>query len=106
MGDLWLLPFVLSDPFILRAKVDGTKIVQKSNPKCGFRLMSNMLLKHHRIPSMSQRIKCTNIPPEVTTRIIQASVRTFGIYISNLLRIPTLLLLSSRVQVQIPGTFT
>ena len=57
MGDLWLLPFVLNDPFILGAKVDGTKIVQKSNPKCGFRLMSNMLLKHHRIPSMSQRIK-------------------------------------------------
>ena len=49
------------------------KLFRRSNPKCGFRLMSNMLLKHHRIPSMSQRIKCTNIPPEVTTRIIQAS---------------------------------
>jgi len=33
MGDLWLLPFVLSDPFILRAKVDGTKIVQKVKPQ-------------------------------------------------------------------------
>ena len=33
MGDLWLLPFVLNDPFILRAKVDGTKIVQKVKPQ-------------------------------------------------------------------------
>ena len=33
MGDLWLLPFVLSDPFILGAKVDGTKIVQKVKPQ-------------------------------------------------------------------------
>ena len=32
MGDLWLLPFVLSDLFILGAKVDGTNCSEGQTP--------------------------------------------------------------------------